>query len=164
MFSEIDKSRNVFSGNTTIGCIITNAKLTKTQCNKLASVSHNALARAISPVHTSADGDTIFVMATGEKEAAPDAKIYVQSVFPVSEAVDKKNNDISLDRIKKYNEKLGELAAERNVNFIDTYSIFADENGFIVESATYDGIYIRPEYYPFWINMLCENSGYRVPK
>ena len=73
MYDEIDKSRNVFSGNTTIGCIITNAKLTKPQCNKLASVTHNALAKAISPVHTTADGDTIFVMATGEAEAAPDA-------------------------------------------------------------------------------------------
>jgi L-aminopeptidase/D-esterase-like protein len=72
MYHEIGKSRNVFSGNTTIACIITNAKLTKTQCNKLASIAHNGFARAIDPVHTSADGDTIFVMATGEVEAAPD--------------------------------------------------------------------------------------------
>ncbi|QAT42894.1 P1 family peptidase [Aminipila luticellarii] len=73
MFSEISASRNVFSGNTTIGCIITNAKLTKPQANKLASISHNGYARAIRPVHTSADGDSIFVMATGEVEVAPDS-------------------------------------------------------------------------------------------
>jgi len=72
MYDEIDKNRNVFSGNTTIGCIITNAKLTKPQCNKLASIAHNGFARAIQPVHTSADGDTIFVMATGEAAVAPD--------------------------------------------------------------------------------------------
>lgn len=73
MFSQIEEKRNVFSGNTTIGCIITNAKLTKAQANKLASVSHNGYARAIRPVHTSADGDSIFVMATGEAEAAFDS-------------------------------------------------------------------------------------------
>jgi len=72
MYDEIGKSRNVFSGNTTIGCVITNAKLTKTQCNKLASVAHNGFARAIRPVHTSADGDTIFVIATGEAEVGAD--------------------------------------------------------------------------------------------
>jgi L-aminopeptidase/D-esterase-like protein len=73
MYDEIGKSRNVFSGNTTIGCIVTNAKLTKTQCNKLASIAHNGLAMAIRPVHTSADGDTVFVMATGEVPVSPDA-------------------------------------------------------------------------------------------
>lgn len=73
MKNEISGNRNVFSGNTTLGCIITNAKLTKDQANKLASIAHNGYARAIRPVHTSADGDTIFVMATGEVEVNPDA-------------------------------------------------------------------------------------------
>ncbi len=73
MFEEIDRNRNVFSGNTTIGCIITNAKLSKAQANKLASIAHNGFARAIRPVHTSVDGDTIFVMATGEAEVGQDA-------------------------------------------------------------------------------------------
>lgn len=73
MMGEMSANRNVFSGNTTIGCLITNAKLNKTQCNKLASIVHNGYAMAIRPVHTSADGDTIFVMATGEVEVSPDA-------------------------------------------------------------------------------------------
>jgi len=73
MYAEIGKNRNVFSGNTTIGCIITNAKLSKDQANKLASIAHNGYAKAVSPVHTSADGDSIFVMATGEVEVGADA-------------------------------------------------------------------------------------------
>jgi L-aminopeptidase/D-esterase-like protein len=73
MYEEYDKNRNVFSGNTTIGCVVTNAKLTKTQANKVASIAHNGFARAIRPVHTMADGDTIFVLATGEEEVMPDA-------------------------------------------------------------------------------------------
>ena len=73
MYEEIGKAKNVFTGNTTIGCIITNAKLNKDQCNKLAQIAHNGYAKVISPVHTSADGDTIFVMATGEVEVGPDS-------------------------------------------------------------------------------------------
>ena len=58
--------------NTTLGVIITNAKLDKAQCSKLAQIAHNGYARTIQPVHTSADGDSIFVLATGEVEVAPD--------------------------------------------------------------------------------------------
>lgn len=72
MLAEAGKSRNVFKGNTTIGCVITNAKLTKAQANKLASMAHNGYARAIRPVHTSADGDSIFLMSTNEVEVMPD--------------------------------------------------------------------------------------------
>ena len=52
--------------NTTISCLITNAKLTKPEANKLSSILHDAYARAIKPVHSSLDGDTIFVMTTSE--------------------------------------------------------------------------------------------------
>lgn len=60
------------NGNTTIGCIVTNAKLNKAQCTKIAGITHNGYARAIRPVHTMSDGDTIFVMAKGEVEVQPD--------------------------------------------------------------------------------------------
>ena len=73
MYAEYANKRNVFSGNTTIGCIVTNAKLTKTQANKIASIAHNGFARAIRPVHTMADGDTIFALSLGDIEVMPDA-------------------------------------------------------------------------------------------
>lgn len=53
-------------GNTTIGCVITNAKLTKAQANKLSTMAHDGYAHVITPTHTMADGDTIFTMASGE--------------------------------------------------------------------------------------------------
>ncbi|MDR5695037.1 MAG: P1 family peptidase [Armatimonadota bacterium] len=58
-----------FPDNTTIGVVATNARLTKEQANKLAQLSHNGLARTVSPAHTMVDGDTMFVLATGEVEA-----------------------------------------------------------------------------------------------
>ncbi len=59
--------------NTTISCLITNAALTKSQANKLASILHDAYARAIKPVHGTMDGDTIFVMSTCTQEVNFDA-------------------------------------------------------------------------------------------
>jgi L-aminopeptidase/D-esterase-like protein len=52
--------------NTTIGVVATNARLTKAECTKVASVSHDGMARAIRPVHSMFDGDTIFTLATGD--------------------------------------------------------------------------------------------------
>ncbi len=54
---------------TTIGVLATDVTLTKAQCAKLAGVAHDGLARAISPVHTAFDGDTMFALATGSLPA-----------------------------------------------------------------------------------------------
>jgi L-aminopeptidase/D-esterase-like protein len=51
--------------NTTIGVIATDAVLTKVQAGRLATQGHDGLARAINPVHTLSDGDTLFALATG---------------------------------------------------------------------------------------------------
>ena len=50
---------------TTIGVVATDATLTKAQCAKLAGIGHDGFARAIKPVHTLFDGDTLFALATG---------------------------------------------------------------------------------------------------
>ena len=50
---------------TTIGIVATDARLTKAQTNKLASMAHAGLARSINPVHTASDGDALFAIATG---------------------------------------------------------------------------------------------------
>ncbi len=57
--------------NTTIGVVATDAALSKTQVNRLAQVAHDGLARAINPVHTVADGDTLFALATGHHTTHP---------------------------------------------------------------------------------------------
>jgi len=59
---------NLVGQNTTIGCVLTNAKLSKEEANKLADIAHDGLALAIKPVHTAFDGDTMFVLASGEVE------------------------------------------------------------------------------------------------
>lgn len=60
---------DVFGGNTTIGVVATNGNLTAAQATKLAMIAHDGLAMSIRPVHTMADGDTVFAVATGELSA-----------------------------------------------------------------------------------------------
>ncbi|MDY2590656.1 MAG: P1 family peptidase [Agathobacter sp.] len=56
---------NLFTGNTTIGIVLTNAKMDKTHLNKVASMAHNGYARTIRPIHTTADGDSIYALSVG---------------------------------------------------------------------------------------------------
>ena len=57
--------------NTTIGVVATDAVITKVQAQRLAVAGHDGLARAINPVHTMSDGDTLFTLATGVREQHP---------------------------------------------------------------------------------------------
>ncbi len=58
--------RMAFGGNTTIGIVVTNARLTKPEAKKVASMAHNGYARTLRPSHSMVDGDTIFALATGK--------------------------------------------------------------------------------------------------
>ena len=61
------------SGNTVIGIVGTNARLSREELTHVATMAHDGIARAVSPAHTLVDGDTIFALATGERPADPSA-------------------------------------------------------------------------------------------
>lgn len=69
LLATYDQAGNAFSGNTTIGAVITNAALSKAQATKVASMAHNGYARTMRPAHTLFDGDTIFALSTGQLTA-----------------------------------------------------------------------------------------------
>ena len=58
--------------NTVIGCVVTNARLRKPQVCRVADLGHTGIARAVSPAHTSLDGDALFALATGEVDTSVD--------------------------------------------------------------------------------------------
>ncbi len=72
------------AGNTTIGVVATNARLTKEQANRLASLAHDGLARAVRPAHTSVDGDTFFALATGEVDLGEHGLLALEAFTPVA--------------------------------------------------------------------------------
>ena len=65
--------RDTVGGNTTIAVVATDAALDKGGCRRLAIMAQGGLARAIRPLHTPFDGDSVFALATGAgPPAAPD--------------------------------------------------------------------------------------------
>lgn len=53
------------TANTVIGCVVTDANLTKTQAHRVADLAHGGIVRALRPAHTQMDGDALFCLATG---------------------------------------------------------------------------------------------------
>ena len=72
MKTSIESVDNKFTGNTTVAVVITNAAFNKTQLCKIDGMAHDGFARSICPVHTSADGDSIYAVSVGEVEADQD--------------------------------------------------------------------------------------------
>lgn len=68
----LDAGRRPFE-HTTIGVVATDAALTKADAARLAVAAHTGLARAVSPSHTSVDGDTFFVLGTARAQPGPAA-------------------------------------------------------------------------------------------
>ena len=65
LYNRVAQPGSLFGQNTTIGVIITNARLSRVQLTKVAGMAHDGMARSIKPVHTSADGDTLYAAAAG---------------------------------------------------------------------------------------------------
>lgn len=62
----------VAGANTTIVCVMTNANVSKAEAERVATVAHDGLARALYPVHTPADGDVVFVLSSTEIDPSPE--------------------------------------------------------------------------------------------
>jgi L-aminopeptidase/D-esterase-like protein len=89
MRSQVGRTALSFASrsNTVIGVVATNARLDKNDTNKVAQMAHSGLARTIRPAHTMFDGDTIFALSAGRKNAdvnivgAFSAEIMAQAVL-----------------------------------------------------------------------------------
>lgn len=62
-------------GNTTLGVVATNAALSVAEAQRIAIMAQDGLARALRPVHSQVDGDTIFVLSTGRLTLAADERL-----------------------------------------------------------------------------------------
>ena len=72
IYADTEVVENKFTGNTTIGVVITNGKFDKSRLCKIAEMAHDGYARSIRPVHTSADGDSIYAVSVGSVSADQD--------------------------------------------------------------------------------------------
>lgn len=90
----IEAQAEKFVGNTTLGVILTNARLDKAHLCKIAGMAHDGYARAIRPVHTSMDGDSIYAVSLGDVPADLDAvgvigaRVMAKAIVRAVEAAD----------------------------------------------------------------------------
>ena len=86
MMSSIEAVDNKFTGNTTLAVVMTNASFDKARLCKIAGMAHDGYARSINPVHTSADGDSIYAVSVGNIQADQDL-VGILAADVVSEAI-----------------------------------------------------------------------------
>ncbi len=99
----------VSATNTTIGVVATNANLNKEQANKLASAGQDGIALAVRPAHLMGDGDTVFALATGGREAPVNMnQLLAAAVMCVSNAIVHAVSEA---------ESLGGIPAVKDLNF-----------------------------------------------
>ena len=91
------------------------------------------------------------------KESSPSTKIYVQSVFSVDHRK-LADNDRCRRRtsaaIVRLNAELEALARETGCEFVDTYSVFADEHGEMDGGCTFDGLHLNEAGMIRWCKFL----------
>ena len=73
--------------NTTLVCLMTDAELTKAECGIVAKMAHAGMARAVDPVHSSADGDVVFTLATGTRPRVEPLIVGVVAAALTAEAI-----------------------------------------------------------------------------
>ena len=89
------------------------------------------------------------------KEASPDTRIILQSVFPVSKSFEKENSGISADKIKSANVWISEIAKDCGVKFINTHSALQDSKGYLLsEYDSGDGLHLNIKGYAAVLNYI----------
>ncbi|HHM21652.1 MAG TPA: GDSL family lipase [Bacteroidetes bacterium] len=85
----------------------------------------------------------------------PDTAIYLQSVFPVNNRVSP--TPINNSDVRQLNEGIRRLAAQYQMNFLDTHPILADADGNLHAKFTLDGIHLNGRAYRKWKDFLLQN-------
>ena len=84
-------------------------------------------------------------------KAAPDARIYIESILPVSNEKEKDCADNSV--IVAFNQRLERFALERNMIYVDLYSIYSLD-GELNPDLTKDGVHLQPNAYGYWFDAI----------
>lgn len=79
----------------------------------------------------------------------PDAKIYLQAIFPVSKALDEKEDArVNNTKINSFNEVIKTIASERGLDYLD-FSYLLKENEDYFEP---DGMHLKSKFHKVWLN------------
>ncbi|KRE97080.1 hypothetical protein ASG89_29935 [Paenibacillus sp. Soil766] len=94
------------------------------------------------------------------KSILPLTEIFIQSILPVSRKVGSSSH-LYNKKIQQLNVEIMQIAKRSNLEFIDTYSLFKDNDGHLLDMHTFDGIHLNGEGYKMWSGELMKliNQG-----
>ena len=91
------------------------------------------------------------------KAKCPSAKIYVQSIFPVTAGYADRSG-VTNEKIDKFNSALKNLCSEKGAVFTDVASIMKDADGTLIADASSDGLHIKKSWYGKWVHYITVNQ------
>ncbi len=92
------------------------------------------------------------------KTHQPQAQIYIQAILPVTRAAHERNVYlVNNDNIRLFNGLIRDLAEQKQVMFLNIYEALVDEEGFLPDDASTDGIHLSKGYNQIWINYMKEH-------
>ena len=103
--------------------------------------------------------EKVFIQKYGEvvdkvKELQPDAKIYVQSILPVTKAKSDGDAIYNNTKISRYNELIEQMCRERGVTYLHVADAVGLDNGALRAGSATDGVHLNREYCYKWLDYL----------
>lgn len=104
-----------------------------------------------------------FMKAYGEavqhlQQLQPDAVIYLQAIMKVTTERSEQGDYITNEGIEARNEEIAKLADDEKIYYLDVNPLICDETGGMVASYTYDGVHLKAQYIPIWLDFLKEHA------
>lgn len=104
-----------------------------------------------------------FMKAYGEavqhlQQLQPDAVIYLQAIMKVTTERSAQGDYITNEGIEARNEEIAKLADDEKIFYLDVNPLICDETGGMVASYTYDGVHLKAQYIPIWLDFLKEHA------
>ena len=103
--------------------------------------------------------EKVFIQKYGEvvdkvKELQPDAKVYVQSILPVTKAKSDGDAIYNNTKISRYNELIEQMCREKGVTYLHVADAVGLDNGALPAGSATDGVHLNREYCYKWLDYL----------
>ena len=141
------------SGDNTFGVIARIEEIIKLKPSKIfILIGTNDLSKSIPDEVVI---ENIFAIVSKIKAGSPKTKIFVQSILPVNETVEKFPQQFNnANHILTINDQLSRYAERLRYTYIDLYSKFLDDQGKLKASYTFDGLHLNAAGYQHWVGIL----------
>lgn len=141
------------SGDNTFGVIARIEEIIKLKPSKIfILIGTNDLSKSIPDEVVI---ENIFAIVSKIKAGSPKTKIFVQSILPVNETVEKFPQQFNnANHILTINDQLSRYAERLRYTYIDLYNKFLDDQGKLKASYTFDGLHLNAAGYQHWVGIL----------